>query len=141
MPINNRKGDFMNILVVDDDFMNRRLLQKQLSFIGECDIAVDGAEAIQAFRLAWDNNEPYDLICMDITMPNINGKEALKRIRQIEKERGIQEQDRVKVIMTTAHDDANSVVGSYQEGATAYLVKPIGRKKLLNELDRLDLIN
>ncbi|MFC1823535.1 response regulator [Thermodesulfobacteriota bacterium] len=131
----------MNILVVDDDFLNRRLLQKQLSIVGECDVAVDGAEAIQAFQLGWDNNEPYDLICMDITMPNINGKEALKRIRQIENERGIREQDRVKVLMTTAHDDAASVVESYQEGAAGYLVKPIGRKKLLDELNRLDLIN
>ena len=78
----------MNILVVDDDFMNRKLLQSQLSLFGECDIAVDGEEAILAFKLAWGNQQPYDLICMDIRMPNIDGKEALKKIRQMEDELG-----------------------------------------------------
>ena len=131
----------MNILVVDDDFMNRKLLQTQLSLFGECDIAVDGEEAIAAFRMALDNHQPYDLICMDIRMPKMEGKDALKKIRRIENELGIEDEDKVKVIMTTALDDAESVVGSYQEGATAYLVKPITKKKILEEFLRLGLID
>ena len=131
----------MKILVVEDDFKNRKLLQSQLSLFGECDTAVDGEEAILAFRMSLDNQQPYDLICMDIRMPNIDGKEALRKIRQIENELGYQDEDKVKVIMTTALDDAEAVVDSYEEGATAYLVKPITKKKLVEELLRLDLIN
>ena len=78
---------------------------------------------------------------MDIRMPNTDGKEALRKIRQIENELGIQDEEKVTVIMTTALDDAEAVVESYQEGATAYLVKPITKKKLVEELLRLDLID
>jgi two-component system chemotaxis response regulator CheY len=131
----------MKILVVEDDFKNRKLLQSQLSFFGECDSAVDGVEAILAFQMGLDNHQPYDLICLDIRMPNMDGTEALQKIRQIENELGIKDDEKVKVIMTTALDDAESVVESYQEGATAYLVKPITKKKLVEELLRLDLID
>jgi two-component system chemotaxis response regulator CheY len=131
----------MNILLVDDDIMNRRLLEAQFSSFGECDTASDGEEAILAFKLGWENHKPYDLICMDIIMPNMDGKEALKMIRQIENDLGIKHEDQVKVIMTTALDDASSVVGSYQEGATAYLVKPISIGKVTDELKRLGLID
>ena len=131
----------MKILVVEDDFTNRKLLQSQLSLFGECDTAVDGEEAILAFRMSIDNHLPYDLICMDIMMPNVDGKEALRKIREIENDLGYHDEEKVKVIMTTALDDAEAVVESYEEGATAYLVKPITKKKLVEELLRLDLIN
>ena len=78
---------------------------------------------------------------MDIRMPNVDGKEALRQIRQIENDVGYHDEGKVKVIMTTALDDAEAVVESYEEGATAYLVKPITKKKLVEELLRLDLIN
>lgn len=131
----------MKILVVEDDFKNRKLLQSQLSIFGECDTAVDGKEAILAFRMSLYNHQPYDLICMDIMMPNVDGTEALRKIRQIENDRGYQDEEKVKVIMTTALDDPEAVIDSYEEGATAYLVKPITKKKLFEELLRLGLIN
>ena len=131
----------MKILVVEDDLKNRRLLHAQLSLFGECDSATDGEEAIFAFKMSLDNHQPYDLICMDIRMPNMDGKEALKKIRQMENAQGTQDEEKVKVIMTTALDDAESVVESYKEGATAYLVKPITKKKIMEELLRLDLID
>jgi len=131
----------MKILVVEDDFKNRKLLQSQLSLFGECDTAVDGEEAILAFRMSLNNHQPYDLICMDIMMPNVDGKEAVRKIRQIENDLGYHDEEKVQVIMTTALDDAEAVVDSYEEGATAYLVKPITKKKLVEELLRLGLIN
>jgi two-component system chemotaxis response regulator CheY len=134
-------GGAMNILLVDDDILNRRLLEAQFSRFGECDTASDGEEAILAFKSGWDNHKPYDLICMDIMMPNVDGREALKRIRQIENDLGIKDEERAKVIMITALEDADAVVGSYEEGATAYLVKPVTLEKAANELERLGLIN
>ena len=79
----------MRILIVEDEFITRKIVQSILSSYGECDIAVDGEEAVQAFTMAWESNKPYDLICMDILMPNKDGHQALKEIREKEAQRGI----------------------------------------------------
>jgi len=130
----------MKYLIVEDDFAARRLLQRYLSGYGECDVAVDGNEAVEAFRQAQDENEPYDLICLDIMMPAMDGRDALKAIRQIEREHGILGLDGVKVIMTTALGDSKNVIGSFREGCEAYIVKPIRKDKLLEEMEKLGLI-
>ena len=75
----------MRFLVVDDDFATRRLVQRLLHPYGMVDVATDGEEAVAAFSSALDDNEPYDLITLDILMPNVNGQQALREIREIEK--------------------------------------------------------
>ena len=131
----------MKILIAEDDFIARRILKDILSPYGDCDIVIDGDEAIQAFRLAWEENRPYDLICMDIMMPDVDGQEALKKIREMEKQRGIKVLSEVKVIMVTALGDPKTVIESfYKGGATSYIVKPINKQKLLQEIRNLGLI-
>lgn len=131
----------MKILIAEDDFTTRLILQAILSPYGECDLAVNGDEAIQAFRLALEEKKPYDLVCLDIMMPEVDGHEALKGIREIEKEIGIKDSEEVKVVMITALDDPKNVVKAfYKEGATSYMVKPIEKEKVLEELKKLGLI-
>ena len=130
----------MKCLIVEDDFAARRLLQRYLSGHGDCDIAVDGNEAVEAFRLAMDEKAPYDLICLDIMMPNMNGHEALKVIRQIENEHGISGLDCVKVIMTTALGDSKNVMGAFRKGCEAYIVKPVRKNELFKEIENLGLV-
>jgi two-component system chemotaxis response regulator CheY len=89
----------MRILIAEDDFASRRVILKFLSVYGECDVTVDGMEAIDAFQMALDENEPYDLICLDIMMPIMDGYQSLKNIREIEEERNIPEEKKVKVII------------------------------------------
>ena len=131
----------MKILIVEDDFISRRIIKDILYPYGNCDIVVDGQEAVQAFELAHEANEPYNLICMDIMMPNLDGHEALKQIRDIEKESGIRGSAEVKVIMVTALDDPKTVFKAYYKGgATSYIVKPIEKDKLIQEIRKLGLI-
>jgi two-component system chemotaxis response regulator CheY len=131
----------MRVLIVEDDFTARRMLKEILSALGDCDVVVDGREAVQAFRLAWEEKHPYDLICMDIMMPHMDGNTALEQIREMEREIGIEGSDEVKVIMSTALGDPKTVVKAfYRGGATSYLVKPIDKRKLLGELQNLKLI-
>lgn len=111
-----------------------------LSAYGDCDIAIDGNEAVEAFMLAWRESKPYDLICMDIMMPNMDGHHSLGRIREIEKEMEVRSSKEAKVIMTTALDDPKNVFQALnEEGATSYIVKPISKNRLLEELYNLGL--
>jgi two-component system, chemotaxis family, chemotaxis protein CheY len=131
----------MKMLIAEDDFVARRIIKDVTSPYGDCDVVVDGKEAVRAFKLAWDEDKPYDLVCLDIMMPNLDGLEALKQIRAMEKELGIRGSKEVKVIMTTALDDPKTVFHSfYRSGATSYLVKPITRKKIVQEMMQLGLL-
>jgi len=129
-------------LIVEDDFISRRILKELLAAKFDCDIAVNGEEAIQSFKLAHEGKRPYDLICMDIMMPGIDGQEALRRIRELERELAIPPSLEAKVIMTTALDDPKTVVQSfYAAGATSYIVKPISKQRLMAELRKLGLLS
>ncbi len=131
----------MKCLIVEDNFAARKLLAMYLSSCADCDIAVDGNEAVVAFSQAMDEKDPYDLICLDIMMPNMDGREALKVIRQIESEHGISGLDCVKVIMTTSLGDSKNVIGSFREGCEAYIVKPVKKDKLFEEMEKLGVVD
>lgn len=130
----------MRVLIVEDDFGSRRYLQVLLRDICETDVVVDGEEAVEAFRLAWEDKKPYTLVLMDIMMPNKDGHTALKEIREIEKAIGVHQKDAVRVIMTTALEDPRNVIDAYHQGeADAYLVKPIEQQKLFETIRSLGL--
>ncbi|MFP5238436.1 MAG: PleD family two-component system response regulator [Acidobacteriota bacterium] len=132
----------MKALVVEDDFASRKLLQKILAPYAEVDIAVNGVEAIEAFSRSLDEGTPYDLVCMDIMMPEMDGQTALKRIRAIERDKEIPPAKEAKVIMTSALDDPKNVVEAYYKGgATSYVPKPIDKQMLLHLLKNLSLID
>jgi len=131
----------MKVLIVEDDFVSRQLLKDIMKKYSDCDVVIDGEEAIQAFRLAWEDENPYDLIFMDIMMPRMDGKEALKRIRSFEKDIEIVGSQEVKIIMTTALGDPKTVFESYYKcGATSYLVKPLSEESIIEELKKLNLL-
>lgn len=130
----------MRTLIVEDDFTSRRLLHGILAPYGHCDIAVNGREAIDAFRLAQEEFWPYDLICLDIVMPEMDGHEALREIRRLEREMGVGGAAGVRVIMTTALGDRKNVVEAAKGGIEAYLGKPISKQRLLEEIRRLGLV-
>jgi len=131
----------MKTLVVEDDFVSRLVLQKMLTPFGICNIAVNGKEAVEAFILAQTESEPYDLICLDIMMPEMDGREALKIIRQKEIDMNILPKDEIKIIMITALDTPKEVIDAYyQGGCTSYLVKPINKEKIINAVKELKLV-
>jgi two-component system chemotaxis response regulator CheY len=129
----------MKALIVEDDFTGRLLLQTFLSRYGECHVAVNGKEAVEAFRAASQAGQAYDLICMDIMMPEMDGQAALRKIRGCEEAQGIPSDRGVKIIMTTALDDMKSVFRSFHELCDAYLTKPIDTAKLLGYLQSFKL--
>ncbi len=130
----------MRFLVVDDDFATRRLVQRLLHPYGMVDVATDGEEAVAAFSSALDDNEPYDLITLDILMPNVNGQQALREIRGIEKERRIPQENNVRIIMISGLDDSKELHDAFFLGeATSYIVKPLNHQVLVQEIEKLGL--
>ncbi|MGE4505354.1 MAG: response regulator [Desulfovibrionaceae bacterium] len=130
----------MRALIVDDDFYSRSMIHDMLRPFADCDIAVNGEEAVFAFRKALDNGNPYDLICLDLVMPEMDGQEALQEIRAIEEERSTHPLKQAKIIVTTMLDDKKETHDAFfLGGATSYLVKPIDEGKLLGELRSLQL--
>jgi len=130
----------LRMLLVEDDFASRLLLQTFLSRYGECHVAVNGREAVDAVRSALERGQRYDLICMDIMMPEMDGREAVRRARALEEEHGILSTSGAKIIMTTAVDDIKEVIRCFQELCDAYLVKPIDLAQLLSHMKSYQLI-
>ncbi len=129
----------MRSLIVDDNFVARKLLQIYLSELGSCFVAVNGVEAVEAVRQSIKDGEPYDLICLDIMMPELDGIEALRQIRKSEADSGIHGLSGAKVIMTTARDLSQDIFGAFNAGCEAYLIKPISKNKLFAEIEKLGL--
>ncbi len=129
----------MKTLIVEDDITSARLLQKLLEPYGDSRVAQDGLQAVAAFTEALQAGTKFDLICMDIMMPGMDGITALTKIRELEQDLG--EDERVKVIITSAVDDSKTMSESfYRCGASSYIVKPITPEILLEDMQRLKLV-
>ncbi|MDR3590745.1 MAG: response regulator [Negativicutes bacterium] len=130
----------MKILIAEDDLASRKFLFKFLSQYGDCDLTVDGLEALDAYLLSYKDRTPYDLVCLDIMMPKVDGVKVLKTIRSLEKENGIAPEDRVKVIMVTALGETEHVQRAFEIGCEAYAAKPVDTEKLVKVMEKLGLL-
>lgn len=130
----------MRILIAEDDMASRKFLSKFLSQYGEVDVVVDGLEALDAYLLAIKDNNLYDLICLDIMMPKVDGVKVLQAIRDYEEQKRIEASKRVKIIMTTALAETKYVQNAFEIGCEAYAAKPIDTEKLVEVMKKLELI-
>jgi two-component system chemotaxis response regulator CheY len=135
-----REAPRLRVLVVEDDFTSRLLLHTFLSRYGECHIAVNGKEAVEAFRAAAERGQRYDLICMDILMPEMDGREAVRRMRALEEADGILSTHGAKIVMTTTVGEIGEVIRCFRELCDAYLIKPIDLGELLRQMKLCQLV-
>jgi two-component system chemotaxis response regulator CheY len=124
----------MKALIAEDDLTSRLLLQSLLASHGRVHAVANGREAVEAFKQAALKRQPFDLICLDIMMPEMDGQTALREIRILEESTGILPGNGVKILMTTALGDAKNVFTAFRELCDGYLVKPIDKGKLLGHL-------
>lgn len=127
----------MRILIVDDDELSRVMLSEILKDIGHCDTAADGYQALAAFVRSRSEGTPYDLICLDIIMPEIDGLQVLRQIRAIEAENAIVFPNSVRVIMVSSMSDLEHIMMSFDSRCEAYMIKPFERQQLLDQLSFL----
>jgi len=114
------------IMIVDDAAFMRMMLKNILTKGGYeiCDEAQDGVQAVEKF-----NSNAPDLTIMDITMPNMDGIEALKKIKQANAG--------AKVIMCSAMGQEAMVVEAIKSGAMDFIVKPFQGDRLLAAIARV----
>jgi two-component system chemotaxis response regulator CheY len=101
---------------------------------------VNGKEAVEACRFVLEHGQKYDLICMDIMMPEMDGREAVRQVRAMEQAQGISSTYGAKIIMTTAVQDIKEVIRCFQELCDSYLMKPVDLDQLLSQMKAYELI-
>ena len=132
----------MKCLIVEDDRISSRVLEKMISSHGIFDTVANGRNAVEQFQQAHGSNTPYDLILMDIMMPEVDGLQSVREIRKIEEIMNIHWKRGVKIIMVTTLSDPSTVAKAlFESDANSYLVKPVTGQKLGSELRRLKLIS
>ncbi len=120
----------MRVLIVDDSDVGRLMLAIGIGDSAECDEAVDGLEAVKLYQKALDDNNPYNLVLMDIIMPEMDGKTALKEIRKLEEARGL---DPTPVYMVSASETLDGIEGL----ANGLMRKPPAKQQLQEIIEPL----
>jgi len=130
----------MKILIAEDDFASRKFMFKLLSQYGECDMTVDGIEAVEAFVMAYEAGEPYQLLCLDIMMPRIDGLKTLETIRDFENKMDIGESQKCKVIFVSAINKTEVPEETLKTlGSGIFLTKPVGAGNVKEALNKLGI--
>lgn len=131
----------MNSLVVDDDPLTLRLLTALLSRFGPVVQAKTGEEATQAFRWALNERNPFQLVCLDVGLPDRAGNQVLTSLRWMERARGIQPVDRARILMVTGNSDVTMIRSVITDGCDGYLLKPVDPPALLQRVTALGLLS
>ena len=128
-------------LVVDDEIVSRLKMERYLSHLGPCQAVSSGLEALEAFKEAWANWTPIELMTLDVSMPEMDGAQTLIEIRNLEKEKGVSPKNRVKVLMVTGFSDRDTIMACVQAGCDSYISKPFGSIGLEKKLREFGLIS
>ena len=129
----------MRVLVADDDFVNRRFLEKLFSEYGDVTAVDNGMTAVDEAVKALEDKQPFGMICLDIMMTKLDGYKALEAIREAENKYKSASKERAKVIMVSALDevalDSTQVCNDYD----AYICKPIAVDKFSKLMEKLNV--
>ena len=127
----------LKTLIVDDERVSRAKMKKILESFGECEAVDSGRGAIDAFKRAWENRAPFDLITLDIVMPDMNGADVLYDIREIEKEKNIAQEKQVKILMVTSDSNKDMIITCIQAECDDYIVKPFDGEMIKGKLEKI----
>lgn len=129
------------ILIIEDDPICSKLLSSALTIIGECFTSDNGEKGLEIALNAINSNKPFDLICLDIMLPGLNGRDVLKILRSAEDSNEFKRKNRSQIVMVTGKTDSSSILGAFNEGCEAYLMKPIDLKKLRQIVRKFNLLS
>ncbi len=129
----------MKILIVDDEPVSRQILIKMLSEFAECESAENGIQALAAYKKGWEDWAPFDLMTLDITMPDMDGRKVLQTIRTIENEKKVPRGKRLKILMTSAHVDKETIITCVKMGCDDYISKPFDKETIVKKIMKVGI--
>jgi two-component system, chemotaxis family, chemotaxis protein CheY len=135
--------DALKVLIVEDSDLQADILNSILNDLGIKNVtkAINGVHAVEHFEQALLNGAAYSLVFLDIVMPEMDGQEALKRMRALEKGAGFSGNDKTTVIMTTSlNSPADMITALIENDCTDYIVKPVDENNLRSMLVKYGLI-
>ncbi len=128
-------------LIVEDDNLSSKILEEFMSEFADCDTAANGRIGYELFEKAIVDGRPYDLICSDVVMPELDGHKMVCQIRSREESLPIVDYIRTRIFMISASDATKDMAQAILEnGCDDYIVKPFRRETLKDMLQKYDLI-
>jgi len=130
----------MRTLIAEDDLVSQKILTQFLSCYGDVVVASNGMEALNILMDNIKAGNNFDLLCLDIMMPEVSGVQVLQVVRELEKEMGVEQAARLPIIMMTALADMEYVDEAFDLGCDGYATKPIDLDHVEELLQELELI-
>jgi two-component system chemotaxis response regulator CheY len=129
----------MKMLVVDDEIVSRKKMMRIINAFGTCEGVESGKTALNMVKTALAEWKLYDLITLDVSMPDISGIEVLTTIRKMEEGRGMDKEEQAKILMVTAHSDIKTVKACAGK-CDGYVIKPFNKKGMVDKFKQLGLL-
>lgn len=126
----------MRILIAEDDGTSRLFLEKTMEKYGSCQSTVNGLEAMDLLMSSLEQKAYYDVICLDVMLPLVDGIKLLSSYRKEEKKCD----HHALIIMTTALNDELTVAQANEAGCDAYLWKPIDQADIHAILEEYNML-
>ncbi|QXE89657.1 response regulator [Geomonas subterranea] len=130
----------MKCLIIEDNEFLREGLMMFLQGVADIETAGNGREGVDLFSAALRQGPPFDLVLLDIVMPEMDGQQALRLMRKAEKEEGTAGRKSVIIMTTSLNSPANMEEAMWDGDCTDYLVKPVSRADLMAVLQRHGLL-
>lgn len=128
----------INSLVVEDNSIFQKIMHNILKNYGACTVATNGLEGLELYKKSIADNSHYDLICLDIEMPKMDGVSLLDKIRTLEKENNSEKKS--IIVMVTAYGEQDIVRKCCRLGCSSFLIKPVDRHNLEKVLKKHKLL-
>lgn len=130
----------MRSLIIEDDPTSRLFLQRFLEKYGEVVVAGDGQAGLYSFYEGLEHDKPFELVCLDLSMPNMDGMKALSLMRQAEDQRGISGDIGAKIVVVTSTTESKTILQSFRAGCAAFISKPFDVVKFKKQLRDFGLL-
>ncbi|MEO5362304.1 MAG: response regulator [Magnetococcus sp. DMHC-8] len=130
----------LKTLIVDDHPASITILKNMLADICDCFVATRGQKGIELFEHALHNDDPFQIVLLDIIMPGLDGIETLKQIRKLEQAYwsalpSDRQGEPVRVVMQTSSEDPQDFLASHLEGkCSGFINKPYSRDAILEQV-------